>query len=216
MTGGMPEIAAAAPSPARPDPGNRVIREMVVVTASPEGRAHVAPMGVTEDTGGWLLQPFRPSATLDNLERGSPLTVNAVDDVRVFAGCITGRRDWPCEALRDGGFRLAAAATHWQVRVIRHEDDPLRPRFWLEVLAVVAHRPFAGFNRAQAAVLEAAILASRLDRLPPAKVLAELDWLAIAIEKTAGPDEREAWGWLTARIHAHPAVAGHLVTGAAT
>jgi len=187
-----------------------MIREMVLVTTSPEGRAHVAPMGVTESPEGWLLQPFRPSATLANLERGSPLTVNAVDDVRIYAGCITGRRDWPCEALAEGGFRLAAAATHWRVRVARQEDDPQRPRFWLEVQEAVAHRPFAGFNRAQAAVLEAAILASRLDRLSPGKVLAELAWLTIAIEKTAGPAEREAWGWLIGLIHGHPAIAGQL------
>jgi hypothetical protein len=183
---------------------------MVVVTAAADGRAHVAPMGVSEDAGGWLLQPFRPSSTLAHLEGGSPLTVNAVDDVRIFAGCITGRRDWPCEALAGGAFRLRAAATHWRVRVARHEDDPVRPRFWLEVLETVAHRPFAGFNRAQAAVVEAAILASRLDRLPPAKVVAELAWLRIAIEKTAGPAEREAWGWLMSHIEAHPALAAAL------
>ena len=57
-------------------------------------------------------------------------------------------------------------------------------------------RPFLGLNRAQAAVLEAAILVSRLHMLPRAKVERELGYLAIAIDKTAGEAEREAWGWL--------------------
>jgi len=187
-----------------------MIREMVVVTTSADGQPHVAPMGVTEGPDGWVLQPFRPSSTLANLERGGALTVNAVDDVRVFAGCITGRRDWPCVALADGGFHLEAAVTHWRVSVTHREDDPIRPRFWLEVRETVVQRPFAGFNRAQAAVVEAAILASRLDRLSSAKILAELAWLGIAIEKTAGPSEREAWGWLMDRFRAHPELAGQI------
>ena len=37
---------------------------------------------------------------------------------------------------------------------------------------------------------------SRLHRLPPEKVARELEYLRIAIDKTAGAEEREAWGWL--------------------
>jgi uncharacterized protein len=183
-----------------------MIREMVVVTVTPEGRPHVAPMGVTETVDGWLLQPFRPSTTLTNLELGGALTINAVDDVRVFAGCITGRRQWHCTPAGDGAFRLTDAATHWRVRIARREDDAVRPRFFLEITGCESHRPFAGFNRAQAAVVEAAILASRLDRLPPEKIIAELDWLRIAIDKTAGAAEQEAWEWLMTLIHEHPAI----------
>jgi hypothetical protein len=45
-------------------------------------------------------------------------------------------------------------------------------------------------------VLEAAILVSRLSMLPREKVDAEIAYLRIAIDKTAGPEEREAWDWL--------------------
>ena len=61
-------------------------------------------------------------------------------------------------------------------------------------------RPFRGFNRAQAAVVEAAILVSRLHMLPAEKIDREMAYLAIAIDKTAGPAEREAWSWLVERI----------------
>jgi hypothetical protein len=58
------------------------------------------------------------------------------------------------------------------------------------------HAPFAGFNRASNAVLECAILLTRLHMLPRDKIEREIAYLAIAIEKTAGPQEREAWSWL--------------------
>jgi uncharacterized protein len=70
------------------------------------------------------------------------------------------------------------------------------------VLRIVSHAPFLGFNRAQAAVIEAAILVSRLDMLPREKVEQEIAYLEIAIAKTAGDAEREAWGWLMERVAA--------------
>jgi hypothetical protein len=45
-------------------------------------------------------------------------------------------------------------------------------------------------------VIEAAILVSRLAMLPPEKVRQEIAYLEIAVGKTAGPGEREAWSWL--------------------
>ena len=69
------------------------------------------------------------------------------------------------------------------------------------------HAPYIGFNRAQAAVIEGAILVSRLHMLPLDKVEAEMRYLQIAIDKTAGPEEHEAWGWLTDAVARHLAAA---------
>ena len=62
------------------------------------------------------------------------------------------------------------------------------------------HQPFKGFNRAQAAVIELAVLVSRLERLPKDKVLSEMAYLQIAIDKTAGERELQAWGWLVEKV----------------
>ena len=62
------------------------------------------------------------------------------------------------------------------------------------------HAPFTGFNRAQAAVVEGAILVSRLFMLPADKIDREMAYLQIAIDKTAGPDELTAWQWITAAV----------------
>ena len=52
-------------------------------------------------------------------------------------------------------------------------------------------------------MVEAAILVSRLHLLPMEKIDAEIAYLRIAIDKTAGPEEREAWEWLMHRVAGH-------------
>ena len=54
-----------------------------------------------------VLMPFKPSKTLDNILATRCAVLNLTTDVRVFAGCVTGHRDWPMVAL-DGfaGHRL--------------------------------------------------------------------------------------------------------------
>jgi uncharacterized protein len=173
-----------------------MIREAIVTTVGADGRVHVAPFGLTEVEEGWVIAPFRPSASLDNL-RAVPFAVAShVDDVRVFAGCLTGRREWATVPRP----RLAAAIAHQEMEVVRVEEDVQRPRFVCRVVHEEAHAPFPGHNRAQAAVIEGAVLVSRLFMLPREKVDREVEYLRIAVEKTAGPREREAWEWLMGAV----------------
>ncbi len=181
-----------------------VIRESIVITTDGDNRPHIAPLGLIEEAGGFIVAPFAPSRTLDNLRERPFLTASVTDDVRVFAGCLTGRRDWPVEpAARIAGFYLGGAHAHRELEVAEVADDAQRPRFHCRVVHEAAHAAAPGFNRAQGAVIEAAILTSRLHMLPPEKIRAELTYLTIAIGKTAGPREQEAWDWLMAKIDAH-------------
>jgi hypothetical protein len=181
-----------------------MIRESIVITTDAENRPHIAPLGLIEELGGFIAAPFTPSRTLDNLRARPFLTASVTDDVRVFAGALTGRRDWPvAAAAKIPGFYLEGAHAHREMEVIDVTEDALRPRFHCRVVHEAAHAPAPGYNRAQFAVIEAAILASRLHMLPPEKIRAELDYLTIAIGKTAGEREQEAWDWLIARIEAH-------------
>jgi uncharacterized protein len=180
-----------------------LIIESIITSVAADGAAHIAPMGVIWRDGHPVLAPFRPSTTLDNLRRSGCAVINHTDDVRIFAGCLTGRRDWPLKPAEviDGRV-LQAALAHQELRVDRVEEDELRPRFHCRVVHEAAHGAFKGFNRAQAAVIEAAILVSRLTMLPRDKVEREMAYLEIAVSKTAGTREREAWDWLTQRIAA--------------
>jgi hypothetical protein len=181
-----------------------VIRESIVITTDAEGAPHIAPLGLHEEDGGLIAAPFTPSRTLDHMRARPFLTASVTDDVRIFAGCLTGRRDWPVlPAAKVKGFYLAGAHAHRELEVARVTEDALRPRFHCRIVHEAAHAPAPGFNRAHAAVIEAAILASRLDRLPPDKIRAELAYLEIAIGKTSGPREQVAWQWLMEKIQAH-------------
>jgi hypothetical protein len=178
-----------------------MIFETIVTTQDESGRDHIAPMGIRHEGEFIVLSPFRPSATLEHVLREKCAVVNYTDDVRIFAGCLTGRWEWP--TLRAGQLncnRLTAALAHSEVVLERVEEDAQRPRLHCRELIRVTHAPFRGFNRAQAAVIEAAILVSRLHMLPREKIDAEIEYLSIALGKTAGPREREAWGWLLERV----------------
>ena len=161
---------------------------------------------VDQDGECWVIAPFRPSTTLDNLQDNPHAVANYTDDVLIFAGCLTDRRDWPTRpATKVPGAVLEASLTHAELAVEEVIKDDLRPRFRCRVVHQETHGPFRGFNRAQAAVVEAAILVSRLHLLPRDKIERELAYLEIAVTKTAGPRERRAWDWLMARIDDHRA-----------
>jgi hypothetical protein len=187
---------------------NDVIFENVVTTVDIDGRPHLAPMGVRYQGDCVVLMPFKPSATHDNIVATGHAVLNILTDTRVFAGCITGRRDWAvAPAERVAGVRLVCALSHLELRLVETVDDAQRPVLRMARVHEVNHRSFTGFNRAQAAVIEGAILVSRLRMLAPDKVDAEMAYLQIAIDKTAGPEEREAWGWLVVAVARHRAAA---------
>lgn len=177
------------------------IRESIITTLRENGSVHIAPMGVHETERGLLLAPFKPSSTYDNLLHTGTATINYTDDVRVYAGCLTGRREWPTMPTDViAGVRLADCLAHTEVRVVSNIEDEMRPKFYCETIHEQMHKPFHGFNRAQAAVIELAILVSRLHMLPEEKIDDEIEYLLIGVEKTAGEREETAWNWLMERV----------------
>ena len=185
---------------------NDVIFETVVTTVAADGTPHVAPMGVRYLGDGVVLMPFKPSTTLDNIVATRHAVLNLVTDTRIFAGCVTGRRDWPTQPVEKiGGVRLTCALSHVELVLEGLADETQRPVLRMARVHEAAHAPFVGMNRAQAAVVEGAVLVSRLHMLAADKIDAEMAYLQIAIDKTAGPEEREAWGWLQGAVAAHRA-----------
>ncbi|MEQ1576733.1 MAG: DUF447 domain-containing protein [Hyphomicrobium sp.] len=179
------------------------IVETIITTMNAAGEVHIAPLGLIEDGEHWIIAPFKPSRTLDNLVANPFAVASHTDDVRVFAGCLTGRRDWPVKpAIKGKGVYLAGALSHWELAVDHVKDDGERPRFSMRTIHAVSHAPWAGFNRAQVSVLELAVLSTRLAMLPPGKLDQEIKYLEIAVSKTAGPRELEAWSWLMDRVDA--------------
>jgi hypothetical protein len=183
-----------------------MIYETIITSLDAENRPHIAPFGVREENGLVLIAPFRPSSSLDNFLYHRSAVMNLTDDVRVFAGILTGRRDWPLEAaVKLNGVVLASALTHRELELVEVRDNETRPELLFKVMHEVQHHAFRGFNRAQAAVIELAVLVSRLHMLPMEKIDAEIVYLRIAIEKTAGERELQAWQWLIERVENYKA-----------
>lgn len=183
-----------------------MIYETIVTTVDAQGQPHVAPFGIRERNGLVLIAPFKPSSSLDNFLRERTAVLNLTDDVRVFAGAFTARRNWQVrKAYHVAGFVLEGVLAHRELELVEVKDDDLRPELYFRVVHEATHAPFRGFNRAQAAVVELAVLVSRLHMLPIEKIEAEITYLEIAIKKTAGERELEAWGWLIERIDNHKA-----------
>ena len=184
-----------------------MIYETIITSIDTTGKAHVAPFGISMQDGLVVISPYKPSSTMTNILASNHAVMNLTDDVRVFAAALTGRTAWDLVAAdKVEGVRLATCLTHKELKLVNVIDHALRPQLFLEVQHEVQHQAFQGFNRAQAAVIELAVLVSRLSRLPMDKIAQEIEYLNIAIEKTAGPNELEAWSWLMEAVTNHRAM----------
>jgi hypothetical protein len=98
------------------------------------------------------------------------------------------------------GFVLSDCCRHYEFEVRSIDASGERAHIDAEVVHAARHRDFWGFNRAKNAVLEGAILATRLHLLPRAEVEGEFRKLRVIVEKTGGPAEREALSFLQAHL----------------
>lgn len=180
-----------------------MIYETLVTTLDPEGRPHVAPMGIGLDPGSVVLRPFRTAATCRNLEATGVGVVHFTDNVLLFARAALGTDmppHRPAEAIP--GVVLEDAG-HWrEFRVEERDLGGERARFRGRVVAAGRHRDLLVFNRAQHAVIEATILATRLHLTGREPVLAEIERLRPLVDKTAGPDESAAFAYVLAHVAA--------------
>ena len=178
-----------------------MIFEAIISTINSESVPHVTPFGVRYEGEHIIISPYKPSTTLANILASKQAVMNLTDDVRVFAAALTNRQAWALlKTNKINGFRLADCLQHVELALIEVRDDALRPQLVMQKIHAENHMPFNGFNRAQAAVIELAVLVSRLHMLPQDKIRAEMQYLQIAIDKTAGENEFLAWSWLVEKV----------------
>lgn len=178
-----------------------MIFETIITSADLAGNPHVTPFGIKYEGEHVIISPYKPSTTLDNILATKCAVMNLTDDVRVFAGAVCKRHNLPPLQTNNHAVpRLSDCLAHVELELLEVRDDATRPQLIMKKMAEFNHKPFTGFNRAQAAVIELAVLVSRLHLLPREKIQTELQYLQIAIDKTAGERELEAWGWLMEKI----------------
>lgn len=175
-----------------------MILEGIVTTVDAAGRVNVAPMGprVTEAMDRFTLRPYRTSTTYKNLKHRGEGVLHVTDDVWLLAQAAIGKLEPPPEMVHAGkidGWRLADCCRWYEFRVASLDDGHERTEIVAEVVATGHVRDFFGFNRAKHAVVEAAILATRIGILPREEILAEMRRLVVLVEKTGGVMEHRAF-----------------------
>lgn len=188
-----------------------MIFESIITTVDREDQVNIAPMGViVDDQFSWShatgqpfqLRPFEPSQTLNNLRLNRSGVWQFVDDVLLIAKSALN------QLAED---ELGLSATQKIVGKFINEStavfefavrsfDQHGNRWFVncEVVNSRCMRPFPGYNRAQFAVLEGTILATRLNWIPREVIESQLESLAPLVSKTGGKREVEAWDWLLA------------------
>lgn len=186
-----------------------MILECLVTTQDAAGQTNVAPMGprfeadfnwLTPDGADFVLRPYEPSQTLNNLLATGVGVLNFTDDVLLFAQSAlkTDRRPKPelLPAQQIAGYGLREAAAWWEFQVQSTRTDGPRWEVACRVIHVTQRRNLIAFNRAMHAVIEATILATRVELLPAADIREQLRRLEPLIEKTAGQQQLAAWLWV--------------------
>ncbi len=191
------------------DPGHDVADELIlegiIVTVSLQGVVNIAPMGprVDRKLSEFVLRPFNTSQTYRNLRETGRGVFHVTDDVELLARAAVGRLEpLPPLAAIDtcSRPRLADACRWFAIDVESLDDSAERTTIRCRIVSQGELRPFFGFNRAKHAVVEAAILATRIGILPVEEIHREMERLAIPVEKTAGAQERRAFEFLRRHI----------------
>ena len=184
-----------------------MILEGLVTTKNSDGTINIAPMGpiVDEAMETLVLRPFQTSTTYANLKRSGAGVLHVTDDVLLLVRAAINQWEQMPEhfpATHVDGAVLQSTCRWYEFQVTQLHDDEERTRIEAEVVHAGRLRDFFGFNRAKHAVIEAAILATRLHLLGREEILAQYELLEIPVRKTAGAAETMAFELLCEYITA--------------
>ena len=188
-----------------------MILEGIVATLGADDAPNLAPMGprlfppyALHPGAVFELKPFAASRTAANLRHLPQGVLHVTDDVLLLARAAIGDVEPPAHfpASEVRGLVLAEACRAYEFRIVAVDDSQPRLSLLAEVRAAHRLRDFFGLNRAMHAVVEAAILATRIALLPLAQILADFDRLAVLVDKTGGEREREAFALLRRHVEA--------------
>ena len=180
-----------------------MILESIITTTNDDGSVNVSPMGPfveNDPVDGFELRPFETSRTFENLQQRPFGVLHVTDDVMLFAKSAIGKLSEipqvrPAE-VNQSGFILENACRWIEFEAIYFESSEPRKNIRCKQVAAGRHRDFWGFNRGKNAVLEAAILATRIDFLPAEEIARQFESLRVVVDKTGGASELEAMSLL--------------------
>ncbi len=188
-----------------------MILEGIVTTLNADGMVNIAPMGprVDQTMSRLLVKPFRTSTTYQNLKRTGQGVFHVTDDVELLARAAIGPVEPPPAlgpACAVDGQILLDACRWYAFRAESFDERGERVEIDCRVIDRGSLREFFGLNRAKHAVVEAAILATRVAWLPREEIVTQFDRLRVLVDKTGGEAEHRAFRVLTDFVQSHLAV----------
>ena len=176
-----------------------MILEAIITTTNDDGSVNVSPMGPfveSDPADGFELRPFETSRTYANLQQRPFGVLHVTDDVMLFSKAAIGELE-EVPAVRSaevnrGAFVLEEACRWIEFEAVYFETSEPRKNIRCKAIAAGRQRDFFGFNRGKHAVLEAAILATRIDFLPAEEIARQFESLRVIVDKTGGEAEDEA------------------------
>jgi len=171
--------------------------EVIVSTLDEDGRPNFAPMGVTWGEKELIIRPFRNTDTYRNLMATGCGVANVTDNVLLFAQSALSEPIFPHFDARQVRSIVLEDVCYWrEVIVAEVGEDDMQAEIRCRVVGQGWQRNFLGFNRAKNAVVEAAILATRLHLHDQAEVQAAYRRHQEIVDKIGGDQEREAMRYL--------------------
>ena len=178
-----------------------VILEGIVTTLDAQGKLNVAPMGpiVEPSMSELILRPFKTSSTYRNLKVRPQGVFHVTDNVLLLARAAVHRwesRPETFPAQKVEGRVIKDACRWYEFQIETFDESQERTRLTARVVHSGRRRDFFGLSRAKHAVVEAAILATRVDLLPRDDLMRQFQMLRPLVEKTGSGAEREAFALL--------------------
>jgi hypothetical protein len=153
-----------------------------------------------------FFRPFQTSTTFANLKATGCGVFHITDDVDLIARAAVGELTELPEmfpARHVAGSVIANACRWYEFEVASLDESKTRAEIHCRVVHEGKLRDFLGLNRAMYAVLEGAILATRLHLIPKKEIRRQFEHLGVIVDKTAGPREQAAFKFLKKYVKRH-------------
>lgn len=176
-----------------------MIVEGIVTTTNSDGTTNIAPMGPLcqdDELATFELRPFCSSNTYQNIKRTGQGVLHICDDVLLFARAAVGTdlNDIELEMAQEVSVEcLVECCRRYEFVTTWTEDSGNRASFLCKTVHASRVQDFFGFNRARHSVIEACILATRVDFLPIQEIKSQFEHHAVVINKTGGEREQQAF-----------------------
>lgn len=181
-----------------------MIIETIFSTVDENGNANFAPMGIEWGDAFVVVRPFRSSRTFRNMRSGGCGVANLSDNVLAFVKCALFDEvlpSFPSAVIKGVVFRDTCSWLELEANSETGSDD--RAEFICRILHRGRQKDFLGFCRASNAVVEAAILATRLGVYNSERAENSLNQYMKVVEKTGSENEKLAFRLVMEYVERH-------------